>query len=474
MFYKHKKTKIIATVGPACANNEAIRNMINHGVNVFRFNMKHGTMEGHHKNIDIVQEEANKLHVPIGILVDLQGPEIRIQTQNKEDLVVTKNQKIKFVQKFDLTSKEPQIKIVHKSVFTALEEGDMFSIDNGYIQLVVQQSNNDNFIAIVQDDAVIKNMKSMNLFGKDLKLPSLIKDDIERLTIADSRKIDYVALSFVRSKRDLDILRKHMKEKGIDAQVVAKIESQAAIDNIDEIIKESDVVMIARGDLGVETPIEKLAYYQKMIITKCRHANTPVIVATQMLESMINSPIPTRAEATDVANAVLDGTDALMLSGETAIGKYPERAVMEMSKIAMFNEEKSEVVQFDIKPQNATELIVEAAETIAQNSKDLKIDHIVVMTETGYTAKVLSVFRPKIPVIAITDLQKTVEILTMSYGVRPVKVKLPQGTMLTPNYIIKQLKDLEEVEKGELVLLIHGQHWKKPGQTNAVVLITVE
>lgn len=474
MFYKRKKTKIIATVGPACANNESIRNMINHGVNVFRFNMKHGTMEDHHKNIDMVQEEANKLHFPIGILVDLQGPEIRIQTQNKADLVVSKNQKIKFVQKFEAASSEPQIKIAHKSVFEALAKGDMFSIDNGYIQLQVQQRSGDSFTATVLDDAIIKNMKSMNLFGKDLNLPSLIKDDIERLTIADSKKIDYVALSFVRSKRDLDTLKKHMKEKGIDAQVVAKIESQAAIDNIDEIIEESDVVMIARGDLGVETPIERLAYYQKMIITKCRHANTPVIVATQMLESMITSPIPTRAEATDVANAVLDGTDALMLSGETAIGKYPERAVMEMAKIAMFNEEKSDLVKFDIKPQNATELIVEAAETIAQNSKNLKIDHIVVMTETGYTAKVLSVFRPKIPVIAITDLQKTVEILTMSYGVRPVKVKLPQGTLLTPNYIIKQLKDLEEVEKGELVLLIHGQHWKKPGQTNAVVLVTVE
>lgn len=464
-----KKTKIIATLGPA--SEQHIKELITEGVDIFRFNMKHGTIEWHEKHIEEVQRIATECKRPIGILIDLQGPEIRVQTKDQKPLELKKGDLVRFSSKFHKNLEV--VRIPHKSVLGILKKGDKFSIDDGFVQLEVKKKDSRGIIAELLHDGTIGHKKSLNLYLKDVNLPSLIKDDLDNLHVAARKKVDYIALSFVRNKEDLKILRKHMKKKGIDAQVIAKIETQKAIDNIDEIVKESDAVMVARGDLGVETPIERLAFYQKTIINKCRAANTPVIVATQMLESMVLYPFPTRAEVTDVANAVLDGADALMLSEETALGKYPVKTVQEMAKIAQFNEEKSNVIRFDIKPQNATELIVEAAENIAENSQKVKIDHIVVFTETGYTARVLSSYRPQIPVIAATDIQKTVETLTLSFGITPVRVKLPKGVILSPDKILEQLKDMGYVKKGEMALVIHGQHYQVEGQTNAIVLVSI-
>ena len=469
--YSAKKTKIVATVGPSSEDGNTMKKLIEHGVNVFRFNMKHNDVEWHQETIEKLQRVADKLGISIGILIDLQGPELRIQTKNQAEIILKQGDVLEFAETF--RNPNVQVCVPHKSVLDTLAKGDRFSIDDGFVRFKVTKKGRGKVWAQVLDDSTLKHMKTLNLFGKDIKLPSLIKDDINRLSIGASQKIDYVALSFTRTKEDIQVLRKNMAKKKVHAQVIAKIESQKAIDNINEIIAESDVVMVARGDLGIETPIEKLAYYQKMIINKCRAANTPVIVATQMLESMVERPIPTRAEVTDVANAVLDGADALMLSGETAIGKYPVRAVNEMSKIAMFNEKKTSVIKFDVHPDNATELIVEAAETVAEKAEHIGINYLVVFTETGYTAKVLSSFRSKIPVYAITDKQKTVEELTLSFGVTPIKIKLPSGKLLSPDYVINKLKQLKRVKKGDTLLIIHGQHWKQPGQTNAIVLINV-
>lgn len=467
----NKKTKIVATIGPASDSVASIKQLIQSGVNVFRFNMKHGEIEWHHQTMDKVQSVADKLNVSVGILIDLQGPEIRIHTKDQQTIKVNKGQEVTFANKF---TKDTQICIPHDSVFKALSKGDKFVLDDGFVSMVVTKKRGKSFVAKTMENSQIKHMRSMNLFGVDIKLPSLIDDDIDRLNIASIKKVDYVALSFTRSKKDIFTLQKEMAKKNVNAKIVAKVESQKAIDNIDEIIKYSDVVMIARGDLGVETPIEKLAYYQKMIINKCRIASTPVIVATQMLESMIVNPFPTRAEATDVANAVLDGSDALMLSGETALGKYPIKAVQEMAKIVQFNENQSANIKFDIRPLNATELIINAAETIAEHADKYKIDHIVVFTETGYTAKVLSSYRPSIPVIAVSNSEKTLETLTMSYGVLPVKVKFATGRLLSPEGVLTQLKEKKKLKSKDVVLLVHGQHWQKPGQTNAILLVTVE
>ncbi len=471
----HKKTKIIATIGPASEAPETIKKLILEGVNVFRFNMKHSTTEWHETAMEKVHKIATDLGIPVGILIDLQGPEIRIRTRDKEDIHVKEGQEVLFSTNFD--DLETRITIPHESVFEALDEGDKFSIDDGFVRFVVTKKGKNKIWGGCLDTTIIKTNKGMNLVGKDVDLPSLIEDDISKLHLAAKQRVDYIALSFVRTKKDVQALREVMKHKQIDAQIVSKIESQKGLDNIDEIIEESDSIMIARGDLGIEVPIEQITYHQKNLIEKCRKAHKPVIVATQMLQSMIEHPLPTRAEATDVANAVFDGTDAVMLSGETATGKYPVKAVEAMSKIVHFNEGKAEVTHFNTMPQNPTELIVQAADLIATHSahsSKLKVDFIVVFTETGFTAKIVSSFRPKIPIIAVTDNSKTVEILTLSYGINPVKVVFPRtGQILSVEHVIDGLKERKYVKSGDNVLLIHGQHWKKAGQTNAIVLITI-
>ena len=471
----HKKTKIIATIGPATEAPEIIKKLILEGVNVFRFNMKHGTIEWHEAAMEKVHKVATELEVPVGILIDLQGSEIRIRTRDRADINVTEGQEVLFSTNFD--DPETKITIPHESVFEALEEGDKFSIDDGFVRFVVTRKAKNKVWGGCLDNTVIKTNKGMNLVAKDVDLPSLIEDDISKLHLATKQRVDYIALSSARTKKDVQTLREVMDDKQINAQIISKIESQKGLDNIDEIIEVSDGIMIARGGLGIEVPIEQITFHQKNLIEKCRKAHKPVIVATQMLQSMIEHPLPTRAEATDVANAVFDGTDAVMLSGETATGKYPLKAVEAMSKIVHFNEGKAEVTHFNTIPQNPTELIVQAADLVATHSahsSKLKIDFIVVFTETGFTAKIVSSFRPKIPIIAVTDNSKTVEILTLSYGINPVKVIFPHvGQILSVEHVTQGLKERKYVKSGDNVLLIHGQHWKKAGQTNAIVLITI-
>lgn len=467
-----KKTKIVATVGPATESQIIIENLIKNGVNVFRFNMKHGTTAWHKEHIKKTQKVADKLKTPVGILIDLQGPEIRVHTKDEQDIHVKENEEYEF--SYLKTNPTAQIFVPQRSLFKTLQVGDKFSIDDGFIRFTVSNKTKTGLLAKSHDSRTVKHRKGLNLFEKDIDLPSLIKEDIEKLDLATSHKVDYIALSFTRSKKDILTLRNIMEKKNVDAHIVAKVESQKALDNIDEIIEHSDAIMIARGDLGVEIPIEQVAFYQKEIITKCRKAHKPVIVATQMLQSMIELPIPTRAEASDVANAVFDGTDAVMLSGETATGKYPIKAVEAMSRIAAYNEGKAITTEFESMPQNATELIVYAAQKIAELSvKNINIDKIVILTQSGYTAKVISSFRPASPVIAATNNQKTVETLTLTYGVYPEKVTFPEGRVFSADTVIKQLVKRRKLSKNDDVLIIHGQHWQVPGQTNAVMLTKV-
>lgn len=472
MTFKDKRTKIIATIGPASEDPKIIEQLINNGVNVFRFNTKHNSIEWHEQTVAKVQAVADKLKEPIGILLDLQGPEIRIYTKEEKDIFVKDDEHIKLGYSF--YHEDVQIKIPTKLVLETLEVGDHFAIDDGFVQLKVVEKDNLTITAKILHGRFIKNKKGLNLIGKDLDLPSLIKDDIEKLHIATRQKVDFVALSFVRSKKDIQILRKQLDSRKIDAKIVSKVESQKGLDNIDEIIEFSDAVMIARGDLGIETPLEQIPYRQKEIIKKCRLANKPVIVATQMLQSMISSPMPTRAEATDVANAVFDGTDAVMLSEESAMGKFPIKAVHEMAKILKFNENMAEVKSIQPEPKNNAQLIVNAAIDISESFPEENISKIVVLSETGYTAKAVSSYRPKTPIIAATDQQKTVESLTMSYGIKPVLADFPSGKITSIESVLKQLKKQKMITSGDVILALHGQHWKKPGQTNAIAIVNIK
>lgn len=305
------------------------------------------------------------------------------------------------------------------------------------------------------------------------KLPSLDEADYEKLDMATRVGVDYVALSFCRNRKDILILREELNKRNLTLGIIAKVENQESLNNIDEIIEEADVIMVARGDLGVEVPIEQLAYWQKEIVTKCRVAGKPVIVATQMLESMQENPRPTRAEATDVSNAVLDGTDAVMLSGETAFGTYPVQAVTAMAKIAEFNEPKSDCRTPIEAIDNTTQAIVHAVRQILWDDRNLNVAAIVVFTDTGFTARAISALRTDQPVIAITNDCSVVDRLMVSYGVIPFEAHFPTGEFKLPEDILDKLRGEKIIESGQLVLVVHGQHWNNPNNTNSLALVRV-
>jgi pyruvate kinase len=340
IFYpKNMKTKIIATIGPASWDESVMESLLLAGADVFRFNMKHDTPASHKKNIIKAKGVAKKLEQKLEILGVLQGPEIRILTPLGEDLEVKKGDEVIFSSEF--IADTPSLKVPDADIiFKELNPGDTILLDDGFQSFVVTDRGNVFLTARAENDYSIVNKKGMNLPGKVVDLPALTDLDLERLDAMAEVGVDYVSYSFVRNANDIALLRKEMDSRGIKAKLVAKIENQSAVDDVDAIIASSDVVMVARGDLGLEVPIEKLAFYQKEIVKKCNLAGVPVIVATQMLQSMITNPRPTRAEAVDVANAVLDGANFIMLSGETAMGDYPADSLKVMRKISSFYEEE--------------------------------------------------------------------------------------------------------------------------------------
>ncbi len=467
-----KLTKIVATLGPASASDQVVEDLIRAGVNVFRFNTKHGTPEWHEEHIRIVQKTADKIGVPIGILLDLQGPELRLETKNGDPVEVVGENTVTIHSSLEVP--EAKIALPHSIVFGIIKVGDQVLIDDGYVEGKIVRVGEGEFDLQLDAPGIIKHRKGVNLPGKYIDLPSLIQTDLRQLDMASINKVDFVALSFARSAQDIKLLRDEMQRRGMQAQVVAKIESQPALDHLDELIQASDSVMVARGDLGIEVPIEELAFWQKEIIRRCRLNDKPVITATQMLESMINSPRPTRAEATDVANSVLDGTDAVMLSSETATGKYPVRAVEYMARIARFNESKSALSSLPlIRPADMTEQVTSAAVTMLRNQTDTKIDIVIIFTETGYTARSFASYRLNVPIIAVTDSQKTVETLTLSYGVTAYYTPFPEGELVDPDKILNKLRAQEVVPPGTTALVIHGKHWKTPGLTNSLTIVEV-
>lgn len=460
-----KKTKIIATIGPS--SEGVLEDLILSGVDLFRFNTKHNEISWHNKRIKEAQKAADKLKAHVGILIDLQGPEIRIETREESEIAVKKGDLIAIGG--DFKAKDIVLAVSNKTVFENLFKGDPLLIDDGFIELKVVQKKGGRVIAEVVEGGVIKNKKSLNLPEKKLNLSSLIDHDLKSLDMMAKEKIDFVALSFVRDKNDVDVLRKEMEKRKIKAEIISKIENREAVSNIDEIIDCSDAIMIARGDLGIEVPIEELAYLQRSIIYKSRIKRKPVIVATQMLYSMTENPRPTRAEATDIANAVFNRTDAVMLSEETAIGKYPAKSARTMAKIVKFNEEKTDFVKLSSLPNTPTELMIDAVVSMLGLSKGMDI--IAVFTESGYTAKVLSSFRPKAKIIAITSNQKTAENLSLSYGVIPCLVSFPLFDSKAVKLAIERLKKEKIVSPGRELIIVSGKLEKRPELINSFSIV---
>lgn len=464
-----KKTKIVATIGPASDSEEKIQGLLRAGANVIRFNMKHGDVAWHTERIKRLQKVADEMGVPVGILIDLQGPEIRIETPEKQPVVVEEGEE--FFMAFDFVPGKKSIRVPDHRVIEGLQVGDQVLIDDGFMEFDLIKKEDGILTLKALGSYSIGHRKGMNLPGVHLELSSLIDDDLLKLDMAATEKVDFVALSFVRDVEDIRVLREEMAKRGVTAQVVAKIENAKATENLDAIIEVSDAVMVARGDLGIEVPFEEISYWQKTMIQKCRQAGKPVITATQMLQSMVDAPRPTRAEVSDVANAIFDGTDAIMLSGESAQGKYPVLSVSTMRRIAEFNEEKVELPPMEISGTlDQTETLTHAVMTILNENKNFDVAGIVVFTETGTTARKLSRFRPRVPIIAITEDDKVRDELCLSYGVTPLLMEFPEGDIVSVDPIIEDLKRMKVVEKGQRLLFIHGHRWREPGLTNTLSL----
>lgn len=473
-----KSTKIVATIGPATETEECIKNLISVGMNVARFNTKHGTPEWHAERMLRVRKVAKEMGVSVGILLDLQGPEIRItipggkafDIKEGDEVVFTTNEK----------SKDAKQPIIPQIVVDALEEGNKILIDDGLGEFVVTSSSGSELRARAMGSFPVSNRKTLNTPGVVIDMPSLIPADIVQLDGAVEHKIDvdFVGLSFVRDKKDIDILRTELEKRQLKADIIAKIENQSAVDHLDEIITASDAVMVARGDLAVEVPYQELAYWQKMIIRLCREKGKPVITATQMLKSMVDTPRPTRAEVSDVANAIYDGTDAVMLSEETTIGKYPVEAVKTQATIANFNEQFAEPVVIDIPEHDSSSYITHSAVFLLENSlnprNDLKIDKIVCLTESGRTARLLSRYRPPHEMHVLTSKEHVFRKLSLVYGITPHVIELPEDRLESSGILKERIKEMGIAKQGDLVLLVHGTFWKRPGLTNTLALVTID
>lgn len=471
-----KSTKIVATIGPATESKEVMRDLINAGMNVARFNTKHGTVEWHQSRIKRVIEVAEEMKKPVATLLDLQGPEIRITLPTNEPFKVKTGDKVTFTS--DEKTKDPKTPIIPQIVVDTLEIGNGISIDDGIGEFEIVEKHADSIVAVAQGNFEVKQRKTLNTPGIIIDLPSLIETDIKQLEGCKNGNIDYVGLSFVRDRQDIIFLRKELERMKIDAAIVAKIENQSAIEKFDEILEEADAIMVARGDLAVEVPFEELSHWQKVLIHKSREAGKPVITATQMLKSMVENPRPTRAEVSDVANAIYDGTDAIMLSEETTIGEFPVKAVQTQAKIAAFNENYATPKPIRTKDSDESAYITHSAVSLLEisslSTNKISIDKIICLTETGRTARLISRFRPNLPVHALTSNKRTYKKLSLVFDITPHIIKLPNKTTLeSSEALLDKLIEKRIAKSGENILLVHGTFWKKPGLTNTLSILQI-
>jgi len=464
---KLKLTKIIATIGPASESEETIARLINSGVNIFRFNLKHNTISWHQSRIKRVKKQAKLLERPVGVLVDLQGPEIRLVLE-KEKLLLKKGESIPF-------------SFTRPRLLKELKEGQKLLVDDGrFVFEVVFQAGEKRLLSLTSGELL--NRKTVSIPGAEFGLPVLMAHDIEGIKMGALEKVDFVALSFVRTADDLKSLRKTLIRYSSPAKIVTKIETKKAIENLEEIMEETDVAMVARGDLGVELPPEEVPFWQRIILKKGIEKAKPVIVATHMLRSMIDNPRPTRAEVSDVANATYELTDATMLSGETALGKYPQPAVKIMAKTLVYNETKftgDKRNLFAIKTTTTEEIICDNAYDLYLNLKrnETGLKAIIIFTETGKTARLVSRYHPLIPIYAFTPNDQVMNSLIVSFGVFPFVqeevVKNSRVSDLAARKAIEFLLKKSYLKKNDQVIILHGDYWQVEGGTSTLKVIRV-
>lgn len=465
------RTKIVATIGPASSSKEHLHQLIKKGVDVCRLNFSHGTHEEHLAVINNIRELNEEFQMNTCILADLQGPKIRIGEVRANPEVILKEGQQLILTNHKCLGDENRIFINYGKFPEDAQIGDHVLIDDGKIELEVQDTNDmDEVKAVVIYGGKVSSRKGVNLPNTPISLPSLTEKDMNDLHFVLQHSVDWIALSFVRSAQDIRHLRKVILAEGKFTKIIAKIEKPQALDDINAIIEESDGVMIARGDLGVEVPLEVLPMAQKEMVNKCMQASKPVIIATQMMETMIQSPRPTRAEANDVANAVMDGADALMLSGETSVGKYPMEVVETMTRI-IANVEKEARIYVKQNPISKSSVTF-ISDAICQNavllSHELQAKAIIGMTQSGYTAFKISSFRPNARIFIFSSRKELLNLLSLVWGVEGFYYDKYESTDQTFDDVRQLLVDNALIQEGDLLLNLASMPIQEKGRTNTV------
>ena len=456
----------MCTLGPAVATPEKVRELVDAGMDVARLNMSHGSYADHERAYRLVRKAADDTGHGVGIFADLQGPKIRLETFADGPVKLVKGQDWTITTR-DVPGDAVECGTTYKGLPGDVSVGDPILIDDGKVRLEVTAVDGPDVRTTVVVAGKVSNNKGINLPGVAVSVPALSDKDVADLRWALRLSVDFIALSFVRSAADVDDVRKLMGEEGILVPVIAKIEKPQAIDNLDEIIAAFDGFMVARGDLGVECPLEDVPFLQKRVVERARRNAKPVIVATQMLESMIVNPAPTRAEASDVANAVLDGADAVMLSGETSVGEYAIEAVQTMSRIIVSTEdhELAKMAAIDWQPRTRGGVIAKAAAEVADR---VEAKYLVAFTQSGDSAKRLARYRGAVPVLAFTPEAKVRSQLSLTWGVETFKTVAVEHTDEMVRQVDEALLAIGRVVEGDLVVIIAGSPPGIPGSTNAL------
>ncbi|PIV20674.1 MAG: pyruvate kinase [Deltaproteobacteria bacterium CG03_land_8_20_14_0_80_45_14] len=471
---KRRKTKIVCTIGPASESPQILKVLIQAGMNVARLNFSHGTHEEHLRKIKTIRQISDRLKQPVAILQDLGGPKIRIGMM-KEGGVELKRGKEFFLTSQVLIGDETQATVTYSALPGEVKLGDRILLADGTIELQVLESNGKNIRCQVIVGGILTSHKGMNFPTGTLQVTTFTEKDHEDLLFGIQHGVDLVGLSYIQRADDIEGVKRILKKESADIPVIAKIERKEALEKIDEIILASDGIMVARGDLGLETPIEKIPNVQKKLIQKANALGKPVITATQMLRSMVDHTQPTRAEVTDVVNAIYDGTDAVMLSEETAIGQFPVEAFQMMAKIAQSAEEEFPHPLFlrreTDKEMNLQQAISKAASLL---SEEVGAKAIVTPTESGSTARWVSRFRPKQPILALSRHLSTVRRLNLCWGVYPVLVSDWKDTDEMLERSKRMPKELGMTSEGEKIVIIAGVPISIPGTTNLIKVEVVE
>jgi pyruvate kinase len=468
------KTKIVATVGPASNSKEMLRALIKEGVDVFRLNFSHGTHEDHLKVINNVRELNQELGTQISLLQDLQGPKIRVNEM--EPGIIIEGGQTLIITTRELLGNREIVSTSYKTLNKDVKIGDMILIDDGKIELKVKEVRGEDVVTEVVYGGPLKSRKGINLPFTKVSAPSLTEKDMKDLMFGLANDVDWIALSFVRKAEDIHEMREIMRKHGSEARIVAKIEKPEALSNIDEIIEATDGVMVARGDLGVEIWMEEVPMVQKMLVEKCNKAGKPVIVATQMMESMIENPRPTRAETNDVANAVMDGADALMLSAETASGKYPLEVIRSMVRTIASVEKNASIYyrfrEVDKKsPNYIHDNFVLAACKLA---KDVGAKAIVGMTQSGYTAYQSSAYRPNANIFVFTPNKALLNKINLVWGAQAYYYDKTNSTDETIADVETILKAEGHVKSGDIIIVLASMPIQEKARTNTLKINTVK